>query len=339
MNRPRLLLLLLLVATPLRADLLCTVGGVSDLDFGAVSPLETLPTDVSASLTLTCQAERRDIQGPTGNTRDVTLCLSYDNGSAGASPGGNRQLLAGTEAAIYDLYTDTAYGPEHWGSRTGVPTGVVRQAGLSLVKPPPQVDNTDPVSVIVPVFARLFPNQNTLSPALYSSVLGLTVEAFWGSGPRAKTDCLPGDVPEQTLLESQPVRVDYQKECRVASVGALDFGSSGLLTQALDASTSVSVACTVSTPFSIGLGPGSGASVTDRRLTRQGSPAAQVSYGLYRDAARSQNWGNDTLGGSDTVNGTGSGSAMTFPIHGRVPSQDTPEPGEYRDLVTLTVVF
>ena len=62
---------------------------------------------------------------------------------------------------------------------------------------------------------------------------------------------------------------------------------------------------------------------------------------LYRDSARSQRWGNDTAGGSDTVNG--SGAAQSNPtvinVYGRVPPQTQVPPGDYSDTVTVRLEY
>ena len=62
-----------------------------------------------------------------------------------------------------------------------------------------------------------------------------------------------------------------------------------------------------------------------------------VNYNMYRDAARTLNWGEtDTV---DTVDATGTGSAVTHTVYGRVPPQATPAANTYTDTVTVTVNF
>lgn len=319
------------------AALTCTLSAVNPIDFGAVSPLNATSTDVSSGFTVTCQAPKNEIAGPNGTTRAVNLCASYDNGSGGASGGGNRQLVNGGNNALYDLYPTNAYGPTHWGSRTGTPTGSVVQGQVVLTKTSGG-GTTAPVSTTFTAFARLFGGQNLLPPGTYASSLTLTVEAFWND---AKNDCAAGGAVQSAPTAIQAATVAYQNECRVGTVSTLDFGASGFLTSSLDAASSVSVTCTSSTPYRVGLSAGSGAGATTsvRKMTRTVAPFSIVDYGLYRDAARSQNWGNDTTGGSDTLNAAGTGTAASYGIFGRVPAQPTPEPGDYLDTVVLSVVF
>lgn len=330
-------LLLLLAPWPAQA-LTCALSAVNAIDFGTPSPLDAGHTDVSATYTVTCQAPKNEIPGAIGTTRAVNLCASYDDGSGGASTGGNRQLASGADQALYDLYTSAAYGPSHWGNRNGAPTGAVAQGQVTLVKTAGGGGSTAPVSTTFTAFARLFGGQTVLRPATYTSSLNVTVDAFWAD---TKSDCAAGGAVASAASSAQLATVTYRSECRVGTISSLEFGTSGFIASNIDAATSVSVTCTNTTPFKVGLGPGSaaGATTSSRRMTRTAPPYSTVDYGLYRDPARSQNWGNDTAGGTDTHNGDGSGAASSYPIYGRVPPQVTPEPGDYQDTVVLTVAF
>jgi spore coat protein U-like protein len=62
-----------------------------------------------------------------------------------------------------------------------------------------------------------------------------------------------------------------------------------------------------------------------------------VTYGLYRDSARSQAWGSTA--GVDTVSGTGTGLTQTLTVYGRVAPQTTPTPGTYSDTIIATVTY
>jgi spore coat protein U-like protein len=68
------------------------------------------------------------------------------------------------------------------------------------------------------------------------------------------------------------------------------------------------------------------------------SQASQnITYGLYRDSARAQPWGDSA--GTNTAAGTGSGLAQTVTVYGRVPAQTTPSPGTYSDTVVVTISY
>jgi spore coat protein U-like protein len=58
---------------------------------------------------------------------------------------------------------------------------------------------------------------------------------------------------------------------------------------------------------------------------------------LYSDSGRTTNWGNTV--GTDTVSGTGTGSAQSLTAYGRIPSQPTPAPATYSDTIVVTLTY
>ncbi|MFX7139997.1 spore coat protein U domain-containing protein, partial [Acinetobacter baumannii] len=89
--------------------------------------------------------------------------------------------------------------------------------------------------------------------------------------------------------------------------------------------------------YNVGLdaGTAAGSTITNRLLA--GPAASTVAYQLYRDAARTQIWGNTP--GTDTVAGTGNGAAQTLTVYGRVRPQSTPAAGAYTSTITATINF
>jgi spore coat protein U-like protein len=133
------------------------------------------------------------------------------------------------------------------------------------------------------------------------------------------------------------VQVTIVASCVINSASTLNFGGSqGALTADVDQTSTISVQCTNTTPYNIGLdaGTGAGATVATRKLTNGGNT---INYSLYRDVGRAQVWG--TTIGTDTVSATGNGSAQSHTVYGRVPAQTTPAPATYTDTVTVTVTY
>ena len=62
-----------------------------------------------------------------------------------------------------------------------------------------------------------------------------------------------------------------------------------------------------------------------------------IQYGIYKDSAHAQPWGNTV--GTDTVSSAGIGSSQSFTVYGRIPPQTTPTPGTYTDTITVTVTY
>jgi len=130
------------------------------------------------------------------------------------------------------------------------------------------------------------------------------------------------------------VTITITNECTAGSTSPVSFGSHGVLNTNFDATGSVSVTCTTNAPYTVGIGAGngSGATLTARKMT--GGGTATVTYQLYRDNSRTLNWGDIASG--DTLAGTGSGSAQTITVYGRVASQTTPPADTYNDTVLVT---
>ena len=123
----------------------------------------------------------------------------------------------------------------------------------------------------------------------------------------------------------------------MASGSTLAFPTASTLGTAVTASGTLSVTCTNSTPYNVGLdqGGGSGATVAARKMT--GPSSATVTYGLYQNAAFSTVFGNTV--GTNTETGTGNGSAQVITVYGQVPAQVSSAPGSYADVVNVTISF
>jgi len=131
-------------------------------------------------------------------------------------------------------------------------------------------------------------------------------------------------------------QIIIQSSCQIQSPTKLDFGSQVDLAADVDQTSTFDVQCSNGTAYSVGLNAGttSGGTTTTRRMS---SGPTTIDYKMFRDSARTSNWGNAI--GTDTLSGTGNGSAQTITIYGRVPAQATPLPGTYTDTVTITVSF
>jgi spore coat protein U-like protein len=150
------------------------------------------------------------------------------------------------------------------------------------------------------------------------------IASLGSSGVRAATQTTTFQVTANVLAS-----------CVINSAGVLAFGSyTGV--QADNTST-ISVTCTNTTTYDLGLDAGTSAGATTATRAMTG-PAAQVlNYSLFRDAARTLNWGN--LVGTDTLHLTGTGVAQVSTVFGRIPAGQAPSPGGYTDTITLTLTF
>lgn len=144
------------------------------------------------------------------------------------------------------------------------------------------------------------------------------------------------DASAATATGAIGVSMSIAATCTVGTSTPVAFGSQGLLNAAVDASGALSVQCTNTTPYNIGLDPGgaTGATVTTRMMSNGSN---KVSYALYRDSSRTLNWGQTV--GTDTLAGTGTGVAQTITVYGQVPVQTSAAPGSYADTVNVTVTY
>jgi spore coat protein U-like protein len=138
-----------------------------------------------------------------------------------------------------------------------------------------------------------------------------------------------------TATSTFQVQINIQATCVVSGATDMNFGNVGVLAANIDTTSTITVQCTTTTPYTVSLNAGTnGGSVTTRQMSGSGG---LVNYTLSRDASRTLNWG-ETIG-SDTVAGTGNGANQAYTVYGRVPPQTTPSPTLYTDLITVTVTY
>jgi spore coat protein U-like protein len=164
-----------------------------------------------------------------------------------------------------------------------------------------------------------------------------------GLGVLAGLACIGGPAVATTTNTTFAVSLTITAQCVINSAATLAFGSHGVLggisgTVNNDATSTIAVQCTNSTPFNIGLDSGAttGADTTTRKLLNTGS-SATVNYKLFTESTHTTNWGN--VAGTDTLSDTGTGASVNYTVYGRIPPQTTPAPGTYADTVTVTVTY
>lgn len=134
------------------------------------------------------------------------------------------------------------------------------------------------------------------------------------------------------------VNATVTANCTV-STSALGFGSVNVIGGSnVDGSGGLTITCTSGTAWSAaaGVGAGTGASFTSRRMT---SGANQLGYNLYTTSGYATVWGDGTAS-TGLLTGTGTGSAQSITVYGRVGSGQTGVPaGSYVDTVAVTVTY
>lgn len=125
--------------------------------------------------------------------------------------------------------------------------------------------------------------------------------------------------------------------CSIGAITDLAFGpyNSAATTQS---TTTISITCTNSTTYTIGLSGGIANDVSNRTMKLTGG-SDLLHYSLKQTSQTGNNWGNTPS--NDTVGGTGSGVAQSYTVYGTLPNTQTPppSPGNYSDTIQVTVTF
>jgi len=288
--------------------------------FGSVDVTTGSAVNSTGTLTLNCSG------GPGG--KYLLICVSIDGGSA---HDGTSRLMNGPGAAQlrYQLYSDSARTVP-WGSWPLSLYG----GGYSWTP----FSTTSNGTWMATVYGSALGSQQTITPGAYTSNLNVYFtyddHSFANGGSDSGFICPDGSNKGNSTTSFQATAT-VPSACTVGATN-LNFGSVGTLASNVDSTSSISVLCSNTTPYNIGLnaGNGTGATVSNRMMTLSG---ATVNYALYSNSGRTSNWGNTV--GTDTVGGTGSGSTQTLTVYGRVPVQSTPASGTYGDIIVVTVTY
>lgn len=289
---------------------------VSNINFGAVDTLSGNNDDTTATASISCSGI---------SLLTIRLCPNLGSGTGGTTES-NRRMLSGANTLTYQLYS-TTWGGTIWGSDlfADPPTPPALSVTLNAL---------GSGSISPTVFARAFGGQSTAPAGSYTSTYSSTQAQL------RYQYCL-GTCPACSAALTSATNATFTVSATVASnclvlAQNINFGSIGVLSANVDATGQITVTCTPTTSYTISLNGGTTGSPPASRKMSKGSETA--TYGLYKDAVRSQIWGDASTPGS-TVPGTGTGLSQNLPVYGRVPPQTTPSPGLYTDTVVVTVTY
>ncbi|MGJ0508500.1 MAG: Csu type fimbrial protein [Methylocystis sp.] len=288
---------------------------MSNVSFGAKTVSNVYGSTTTATITEGCTAGF-----PTRGTLNICNRINYGSSSTSVT---NRYLRSsGTSGVIgYQLYADPAFS-----------TVFTYSPGLITAIHYSQASGG---STNVTVYAKIQSLPMGVPPGTYSDTYSVSSGSLARFGALAESDVCTNTAYIGVALTFN-VSVTLLASCTVQTAN-LTFPTSGIIKNAIDATGSMYVSCTSTTPYNVGLsaGNGAGATVAARKMTGPGG--ATLTYSLYRESTRGAVWG--TTVGSDTVYGFGNGSQQSYLIYGRVPVQITPTPGLYSDTVIVTVTY
>lgn len=318
-----LLALLLLALVPRQGHAQdCYVSGAFGMNFGAVG---THGGTSSSSVQVVCQPDYA-----TNRTLYYHLCLYMGPGSQSGGQPTRRMTNYNGWTLDYDLFAD----PAHTQRIGDVGSSPVYQ--LHGVVPP-----GSPVTLNAFIYGLVYPNQHVAaSPPNYqeTSIPGTIRFSFRydSPSPTPSPDCM-SDVGASgtgaTSFNTSVVEASFENTCSVSATD-LDFGQV-VPTQAINAVSTVRVQCPANTAWKVGLDNGLNYNAGLRRMTGGGNT---ITYELYRDATRTQEWGN-TDGAMNSGTTDNAGSAVNLTVYGKVSAQPDTPAGQYSDTVVVTLYY
>ena len=286
------------------------------LAFGTVNVLSGSPSYASTNVSISCN-------NPFGVAFTAYACLSIGSGSGGGTVA-NRLLASGASTIPIELRMNPS-SPSQTGDGTSYP-----QQGPVTVN-----FTTSGASISFPVTGIIRPQGILPLPGTYTTNFsGTQFEIIGTATPSttcAQVVATQGGVFTGTLSASAVIAA----QCTVAST-PMNFGTASIISSAITATAGVSVSCNTSTSFTVALD--NGGYGTGPATRAMGSGPNRVTYGIYRDSARTMPWGNIT--GTNTVASSVTGaSTATITAFGSVPPQAGAPPGSYADVVNVTVTY
>ncbi len=231
------------------------------------------------------------------------LSLNLSGGNTGSCS--NRQMRSGGNALGYQVYQDAARTSALCDGGSRMDIVVNFGGGTSFTQ-------------TYPIYGRVPAGQNPPFGTGYSDSLTVTLKR--GGGTLATT--------------TAPITGSFAATCSV-SAGTLGFGTYAPATASL-ASATISVNCSNGASYQVSLGGGSNQSGAQGGMPGPGG--SLLSYELYSDSARTAAWGDGSALGA-RVSATGTGSAQSLTVYGRIPAGQSVAAGSYADSVVVTVEY
>lgn len=340
-RRMLLLILMLLIGAlglpnPAEAQSVsCANPTISNVQFGTVD-FETGTTNVSGSVSWSCTSEGilDLLLSPQAN---IVMCLNLNTGSGGAqaSP---RLLSSGSNTLQYQLYSNAA-DSQIWGSTATSATPI--PLSISVAIPAGLILSTT-VTGQTAFYAQLPGGQTSAPVGTYSSMLSATVTGSYSTNTGTPlSSCTSGPHTLSAGSATFTASATVQKAC-IVTANTVNLGAVPSSAVNTSASNTLSVTCTNSTPYFVGLAPSNGntAGAGVMKSTISGN-TDQVPYQLSSTPGPNGTpWGNTatstTIGNG--VAGSGSGLAQSLTVYATAPSANY-TPGSYADTVTVNVNY
>ena len=319
-------LLLWLPARSAHAAVTCTAS-MTDVAFGNVDLVSSIGLTTTASLTYTCTNSPAAAQ---------TLTVCFNIGDPHGAFYATRWITgpgAGNKKLNFNLYQNPG-NTTVWGTTAG---------GGGTVPPPkttvsiPASGTTGPVTLLV--YAAIGSGQ-TATAGAYSTAYG-TGDTLITFSTDTNTTCQGNSSGNfsfnvsATVGKSCVVTAGAASNIQIGGVGGVDMNSGSN-----SGSSNISVTCTKTIPYYVGLSPSNGNMAGVGAMSGTGSNTDKVPYQLNSVSATGPIWGNTATSTSkgNAVAGTGNGSAQSINVFATAPSANF-TPDSYTDTVTVNVNY
>jgi len=313
------------VAPAHAAGINCTSASMTAVSFGTVNPLSS-QTNTTATLTYSCS------NTDNSRTHSATICFSI--GEPGGAQTNPRQMSSGSNKLNFQLYQDPGY-TQVWGSemfgtfRTPLMVNLTLGKGASIR------------NATATLYAQVLNGQTTAASGSYTDNYqngdtAITVNDVQGNTAPGSCGGAQANVYFPFLVSAT-----VQDNCTV-SANNLTFNAVAAGAATAPGSTTLSVTCTVNTPYTVGLAPLNAPSTTGAgTMQGTGGNANTVQYQLYSNSGLTQVWGNTAAVGStgNGVAGTGTGSAQPLIVYAKTTTSTDVTPDTYSDTVQVNVNY
>jgi len=158
-------------------------------------------------------------------------------------------------------------------------------------------------------------------------LMSLTVIVFvFGTAPSAIA------VTHNTQMK---IWLVISKGCGIVATTVVNFGAQPLIADTRSGAGSVSLICSVDLLYNVALDGGQSRDVNARHMVHSNG-VNKIDYQLYQDPAHRNVWGDDP---PTFVSGVGTGYLVTLPVYAVIHEPQNPLPGNYVDVVTVTLTF
>ncbi len=291
-------------------------AAITNLNFGNVTPGAMATLATTGTLTINCIGN--------GNRASVQACVDLGPGSGGATgayPNISTRLMtnpATPSAQLPYRLRRVSGGGVEWNREQFTILQNSFASGTSTFR----LETAIHASIVLPI--------STTAAGNYSSVFSGLVNASIVAG----NDSCSGTAQ---AIAPFTVSANLTPSCTV-STSDLAFGLvPPSISAPIDASSAINVTCSAGTNYSVGISLGNGPGATNPANRLMTSGASMLAYGLYQDSGRSLVWGDQPTNKRSGLVATG--SQQVIPVYGRILQGQSPLPGEYSDIVVITVEY